>query len=192
MPALSLPFDPEKLPRAAQAGRAEVGVERLIERASGDTDLAVFVDTLVKDAGGRQLLDAIFGNSPFLGQCLLNEIGFLRDLLDRGPEAMFDDILETLDSRATSDEGQDALMSRLRRAKRRVALLIAIADIADLWPLGQITGSLSKFADAATHLTTAHLLQAAATQGALTLHDTDDPNLGSGYFVLGMGKLGAD
>lgn len=192
MPALSLPFDTETLPRAAQAGRAEVGVERLIERASGDADLAIFADALVKDPGGRQLLDAIFGNSPFLGQCLLNEIGFLRDLLDLGPDAMFEGILGTLDSRTASNEGQDALMSRLRRAKRRVALLTAIADIANLWSLGQITGSLSKFASAATHLTTAHLLQAAATQGALTLHDTDDPNQGSGYFVLGMGKLGAD
>lgn len=191
MPALSLPFDPEKLPRAAQAGRAEVGLERLADRASGDEDLSAFVGVLVKDPGGQRLLEAIFGNSPFLGQCLLNEIGFLRDLLNRGPDAMFDDILETLDSRTASDEKQDALMSRLRCAKRRVALLTAIADITDLWPLSRITGCLSKFADAATHLATAHIMQAAADQGALTLHDSDDPNLGSGYFVLGMGKLGA-
>ncbi len=191
MSALSLPFDPKKLPAAGQSGRAEIGIERLMERAGGNGAPPAFITDLIQDTDGRRFLEAIFGNSPFLGQCLLNEIEFLPELLANGPDTAFRDVVNALSPFLAADDGQDQIMSTLRRARRRIALLTAIADITGQWPLHRITGSLSKFADIATNVATAHLLRTAAAQGALSLNNEENPNLGSGYFVLGMGKLGA-
>ena len=96
MPALQLPFDPTKLPAAGRPERADIGIERFSERASGDAEQSAFAATLIKDPDGRRLLDALFGNSGFLGQCLLHEIGFLQALLKQGPDAAFRDILLAL------------------------------------------------------------------------------------------------
>ena len=82
-------------------------------------------------------------------------------------------------------------MRDLRVAKRRAALLIAIADIAGLWPLERVTRRLSAFAEAALGRAVRHLLAAAARGGEIELADPDDPERDSGFIVLGMGKLGA-
>ncbi|MBL4614903.1 MAG: glutamine-synthetase adenylyltransferase, partial [Magnetovibrio sp.] len=52
------------------------------------------------------------------------------------------------------------------------------------------TGALSDFADAATSVACAHQLRALAKRGKINLANPDDPELGSGLVVLGMGKLG--
>lgn len=192
MPEATMSFDPANLPSAGQPEKAEIGIERLVERYRKDPEHSAYVDRLIADAGGRRLLDAIFGNSAFLGQCLLHELAFLRDLLAKGPDAMFGEVLQSLEPFRADDEGQEQIMTTLRQARRRVALLTAIADIAGIWPLQRVTEGLSKFADTATSIATAHLLRGAAAQGALTLRDAQDPNFDSGYFVLGMGKLGAN
>ena len=192
MPALTYPFDPAKLPSAGQPEKADIGIERLLERTKSDKAQTDFVNTLTGDPNGRRLLDAIFGNSDFLGQCLLHETGFLQNLLALGPDVTFRTVLSSLQPLLTADEGQEQVMAALRRARRRVAFLIFIADISGMWSLQQVTGSLSKFADTATSIATAHLLRTAATQGALTVRHQDDPNRDSGYFILGMGKLGAN
>jgi glutamate-ammonia-ligase adenylyltransferase len=83
-------------------------------------------------------------------------------------------------------------MQELRRAKRRAALTVALADMAGVWPLGKITAALSALAETALGLATAHLLRGAAADGDLVLPDETDPERGSGFFVLGMGKLGAE
>ena len=191
MPELKLPFDPVTLPEASQPEKAEIGIERLVDRYKNDNGQSPFIETLIADSGGRRLLDSIFGNSGFLGQCILQDPAFLQELLAKGPDAAFQKVLLSLEPYRTADEGQDQIMSVLRVARRRVALLTAIADITAMWPLHRVTGSLSKFAGTATSVATAHLLRGAASQGALTIRNPDDPNLGSGYFVLGMGKLGA-
>jgi len=82
-------------------------------------------------------------------------------------------------------------MRELRIAKRRAALLIAVADIAGLWPLERVTASLSDFADAALGAAIRHLLRNAAAAGEIALADDSNVEHGSGLLVLGMGKLGA-
>ncbi len=192
MTAPSLPFDPAGLPAAGQPAKAEIGIERLTERHKNDRRQSAFVDSLVTDLGGRRLLDAVFGNSGFLGQCLLHEVDFLQSFLAQGPDAAFRNVLSALEPLKIADDGQEQVMAELRCARRRVALLTAIADIADMWPLQSVTKCLSKFADTATNIATAHLLRSAEAQGALSIRDPADPNRDSGYFVLGMGKLGAN
>ena len=83
------------------------------------------------------------------------------------------------------------LMARLRIAKRRVALLTGIADMAGVWDLAQVTGALSRFAETALRLACDHLLVKAAGAGSLVLPDPEHPSVGSGLIILAMGKFGA-
>src|SRR6185295_10272903 len=99
------------------------------------------------------LLEAVFGNSPFLGRCVLSEPTFFQELLETDVDSVFTTLLarlhpaELLASAVGRDETM--LMQELRRAKRRAALAIALADISGVWPLEKVTLALSGFAEAA-------------------------------------------
>ncbi|MEI9986907.1 MAG: hypothetical protein WDN69_29355 [Aliidongia sp.] len=83
------------------------------------------------------------------------------------------------------------LMTRLRAAKRRAALVIALADIAGIWSLDAVTGALSALADTALSAALRHLLTQAAAAGQIALAHPDAPETECGVIILGMGKLGA-
>ena len=82
-------------------------------------------------------------------------------------------------------------MRALRRAKAEAALLIALADIGGVWPVERVTRALTDFADAALGAAVRYLLRGAAAQGKLKPVNPANPEQGSGYVVLAMGKMGA-
>src|SRR5579875_3016441 len=88
-------------------------------------------------------------------------------------------------------EPRAARMQRLRVARRRVALLTAVTELAGCWSLEDQTAALSRFAGAAVGAAIRHLLRAAAAARLVTLADPEDPEQNSGLIVLAMGKLGA-
>ena len=139
---------------------------------------------------GQRLLAAIFGNSPFLSGLAVKEWRFLTRLIEGGADPLFDEI--AIETEKPDDLGEDtaALMGRLRIAKRRTALLAAVAELAGIWSLEQQTGALSRFAEAAVGAALRHLLRHAAAKSMVTLPDPSDPEHESGLIVLGMGKLG--
>ena len=180
------------LPPPGDADRARLGFERWRDAAQEieDPDLAAFMRALAVDETGRRLLASLFGNSPFLTQCSLNEPDLLRRLLQQGPEATFADVEGRL-NRDLAGADRAAAMRALRLARRRVALLVALSDMAGWWPLERVTGALSRFADLALAAAIRHLLAAAAAAGEFAPPDPDAPERDSGLVVLGMGKLGA-
>jgi len=188
-----LPFldDLRSLPNPGRPESAEVGRARWLETVGGDdkSDIADFARALVAQPAGAALLDSLFGNSPFLGQAVLLEPAFLRDLLRRGPEAAFETVLAEVAAAGADDRG--GLMRALRLAKRRASLSIAIADIGGVWRLEQVSGALSALADAALQAALTHLLREAAARGQIAPPDPDRAWDGSGLFILAMGKLGA-
>ncbi len=137
------------------------------------------------------LLDALFGNSPYLGEAALLNPDFMTDLWRRGPDAVFDDIASALAAArdgARRGDAPAAVAATLRKLKRRAALAIAVADIAGAWSLEKITGALSAFASGCLQaLTDAILLQLARESGLGIGADPD----AAAFTVLGMGKLGA-
>lgn len=137
------------------------------------------------------LLSALFGNSPFLTDCAVREPEILTSLHEHGPDRTFRAVVDALWHDHADMRQEATLMQALRKAKRQVALLVAVADIGALWTLDEVTGALSRFADTALRLTCRHCLRAAADGGAFTLNDPVDPERQSGLIVLGMGKLGA-
>ncbi|HVK93058.1 MAG TPA: bifunctional [glutamine synthetase] adenylyltransferase/[glutamine synthetase]-adenylyl-L-tyrosine phosphorylase [Mycoplana sp.] len=90
------------------------------------------------------------------------------------------------------DTSEAAVMTRLRRAKRKVAFLTAMADLGRLIDSRQTTRLLSDLAAAAVAAAIDHLLLAAEAGGKLKLKNNGHPSEGSGLVVLGMGKLGAE
>lgn len=182
------------LPGAGDPNLLDVHCQRWQEAGarSDDPELAAFTEAALADAVKSALLRSVFGNSPYLSQSLISDLWFARLLITEGPDAGYRSAYGSVTEQAAlGTETKDALMSRLRIAKRRAALSIGLADIASAWPLERITGALADFAAASLSASCNHLLRAGHEAGELSLPDPETPSTGSGLFVLGMGKLGA-
>ncbi len=139
----------------------------------------------------RDLLLGVADHSSFLWRLIRQDPERLVALVSTPPEAALEQILTDLcgDCDAGGDEAQ--VMRALRRAKQAAALLIALADLGGIWDVVDVTGALTRFADAAVSNALRYLLRVAAHEGKLTLRDAGDPEEGCGVVVLAMGKHGA-
>lgn len=182
---------PERLPRPFDPEAAARLLERFGERDAQAKGFAA-------GAEGGALLAALGGHSPYLADLALREAATLERVLDRGPDQALALALDPL-GRADPAATREQVATLLRQAKRQAALIVAVADIAGLWPLDKVTGALSDLAERTLDLACAHLLLAAAERGELKLprgaagQGRTDPRAigkGSGLIVLGMGKLG--
>jgi [glutamine synthetase] adenylyltransferase / [glutamine synthetase]-adenylyl-L-tyrosine phosphorylase len=181
-------------------GMARPGDERLLalgmsgwEAALGeavDSPRAAAARAWSATPHGQRLIAAIFGNSTFLTGIAIAEWDFLTRLIEEGADPLFEEVAAAADSHADRGENRAALMRQLRIAKRRVALLAAVAELAGNWSLERQMTALSRFAEAAIGAAVRHLLRDAAMRGAIALVDPADPERGSGLIVLAMGKLG--
>lgn len=143
------------------------------------------------DGSTSALLAAIFGNSPYLSQTLIREQRFFPDLACLGYDAGLQHVIETVRAESAAETDAARLMAQLRVAKRRAALVIALADIAGARGLEWVTGALSDFADAAIDIAAHHVVRRAVASGTIEVPDPARPMAGSGLVVLGLGKLGA-
>ncbi len=141
-------------------------------------------------AAAEGILDPVFHHSPYLSRCVVVDPLFAMTLIDDGPDAAFDAAMK-MAAPDIEGESEKDLMTRLRRAKRRIHLTAGLADVSCVWSLEQVTGSLSQFAEAAIRTTCRHLLRALHARERLDLADPEDAETACGLFVLGMGKLGA-
>ena len=164
MPALHVPpkaFDPARTARVKEA-LAETGF-----------------------ASGEPLLDAVFGNSPYLGRLAQREAGALGEYFAAGPETVLNAAI-LLAHAAERAQSETQAMKELRTAKRRAALAIAMADIAGLWDVNRVTRELTRFADACVGAALRWLLKQEAGRGGSTVAEKD-----CGLTILAMGKYGA-
>ncbi|MGE4063946.1 MAG: bifunctional [glutamine synthetase] adenylyltransferase/[glutamine synthetase]-adenylyl-L-tyrosine phosphorylase [Rhodospirillaceae bacterium] len=134
------------------------------------------------------VLDSVFGNSPFLGKLLDDHPDVLADFAASGPDAVFEKICANVAAADYPDIA--AAMPSLRIARARAALLIALADITECWTVDRVIEALSDFADRCVKSAVRLLLRTAHTNGLIKLENPDDPQQGSGYVVLAVGKLG--
>jgi glutamate-ammonia-ligase adenylyltransferase len=181
------------LPKPADANAAAIGLENWHDRAGrhADPEVQRFACEYAADPAGRALLEAVFGNSPFLTQTLLADIGFARRMLTADWNVTMAELIADLRRDLSGERDMARLMSGLRIAKRRAALVIGLADITGAWPLERVTGALSELAQTALQLAADHLLRKAGDAGLLVLPDPEQPSVGSGLIILAMGKFGA-
>ncbi len=130
-----------------------------------------------------ELLAGAAGCSPFLKGVMLREAAWLRAALAQEPETAFDAAIALPE---TGDPG-----SGLRVAKRRVALIAGLADLAGVWSLEEVTGALTRFADAATDRALKYHVGLEITRGKLPGMGVDDIATAGGAVALAMGKMGA-
>jgi glutamate-ammonia-ligase adenylyltransferase len=110
--------------------------------------------------------------APFLKGLLRGRRHVIEGLHAGGPDAAFVAALALADDPAI-DVGE-----RLRLARRDVALVVALADLAGIWPLERVTAALSDFADRSIDIAIAAAL---AERGAAN----------AGLAALALGKLGS-
>jgi glutamate-ammonia-ligase adenylyltransferase len=134
-------------------------------------------------------LEPVFGAAPYLASLARREPRMLGDILAAEPGARLEDILARTAAAAALD--LDAASAELRRLKRELHLLTALADLGGVWELDQVTGALTRFADAAV---AAALTVAAKTEleaGRLTRLGEGAAGPVPGWFCIAMGKQGA-
>jgi glutamate-ammonia-ligase adenylyltransferase len=137
----------------------------------------------------RALTDVIADGSPYLFDLIAASPARWAGLLMCDPHARLAALLA--DMTAAAAEEQAAAMRIWRRAKAEASLLIAAADIGGAWDLAAITRALTQVGDTAVGAAVRHVLAEAAREDGLVVPDPAQPELGSGYFVLALGKMGA-
>ncbi len=137
------------------------------------------------EQGVGDLLAGTGGCSPYLKGLCEKEQAWLAPALDDA-EAEIEALFDTL--RATAP---DQLASALRRGKRRVALLAGLADLGGVWSLEEVTGTLTRFADLATHLAIRACVGHELPRGKIPGKTEEDAETGAGMVALAMGKMGA-
>ncbi len=146
---------------------------------------------LLRETAVLQVLSATVAASPFLARLMLSDLDRLDRLLRAPPEAAFQLAGERLGGQMTKAATLPEAMSYLRQYKCEIALLIALADLAGIWTVAEVTEALSDAADLTIGLAVDLLLSRAAAAGDVVLAEAEHPSLKSGYIVLGMGKHGA-
>src|SRR5581483_10980285 len=125
--------------------------------------------------------------SPYLARLALRRPEMLAGLLAADPDAELQGLIRDAESVAELDLAEAP--AALRKLKASLHLLTALCDLGGVWDLDQVTGALTRFADAAT--------RAALALAARSLADRMAPiepgPAGSlpGLFVIAMGKMGA-
>lgn len=124
----------------------------------------------------RALVQGVAGCSPFLSGLMLKEQAWLSNLWGTAPEMALDDLLSDI----AAIEGDPSV--GLRRAKRRAALLVGLAEIGGVWPVMVATEAWTRVADA--------VLDRALAWG-LARHGKGPVTGDGGLVAIAMGKMGA-
>jgi [glutamine synthetase] adenylyltransferase / [glutamine synthetase]-adenylyl-L-tyrosine phosphorylase len=139
----------------------------------------------------RALIEAIASSSPYLWDLARADPDRLVAVLQSDPDARFASCLASAGRKVRAAASQPDAMRLLREAKSEAALLVALADIGGLWDVMRVAAAITELADCAAGAAVHHLLCGAVSAGHLVPSDPGRPEIGSGYFVLAMGKMGA-
>ncbi len=164
---------------------AERGLSRVLEKDRDGALAALFS----AEPRARALLYGVFGASPYLADLSARDPARLARLLTSDPAERIETLLAETRGLSCADETE--VMRRLRLIKQEAALLIALCDLSKAFETMQATQALTRIADATLSAAVAFTLREAQAAGRLELADQRNPERGSGWIFLGMGKQGA-
>ena len=174
-------------PLPADEEQAQIGFERWRNLVLENRDPIAFANS----PQGHATLSALFGNSPYLSHLACKHPGLVIDSVQSPLENIVDGLIRAIPEALPPTAPEHRIMGGLRQKKAEIALAIALGDLSGRWPLEKVVGALSQFAERAVQTTVHHLLADLAAKGILRLGPDRDPMAGTGFIVLGMGKLGA-
>lgn len=131
------------------------------------------------------LIEGMAGCSSFLQSLCVKERAWLSEVF-ADPDAAFAAVLEDV-----AGFPLDEVAPRLRQAKGRVALLVALADLGGVWTLTDVTGALTDFADLAVAQALRAALLPELRRRKIPGQDESALEDAAGMVVLAMGKMGA-
>jgi glutamate-ammonia-ligase adenylyltransferase len=175
-------------PRAAVEAAASVAewLAGIKASAAGKT-----LNLLIAQYGAlAALLNGIAEAAPYLWDLIRADPARFVAVLTHDPDDAMAVLLAKARSTAATARTSAQVMRILRRMKAHGALLIAVADIGGVWPVPRVTQALTAIAELALRCAVRHLLGDAVRRGKLRVPDAADPERGSGYIVLAMGKMG--
>ena len=138
-------------------------------------------------AANDDLLLQVFAASSFLTRIIRTQPAWLVELAENSPAEICIASLQLVEN-AAAVETRDELMTQFRQARQKIALTTALADIAGIWGVDEVTAMLTRLADTAIQSTMDWLLDEAVKAGELTAPVAAE---NSGLIVLAMGKYGA-
>ena len=157
-------------------------VPRAFDRSLGDETRNLLSDATPEQA---ELIAGTAGSSPYLKGLMDRERDWLAEALNQ-PDQALAQVMQ-----AAAALPPDQLKPGLRQAKRRVALLTALADLAGAWPLEKVTAALTDFGASAADLAAKAEIAALIRRGKLPGTVEDDIQTAAGMIILAMGKMGA-
>jgi len=112
MPALekfSFLDEVKQLPAPSNHDFLQIGLENWAEQCGQNPEFSNVANELGNSKVGSQLLAAIFGNSPFLSQCALNDLEFFTYFLRNGSKKALKFIYEELAKSAPPEVDQSLI-----------------------------------------------------------------------------------
>lgn len=149
------------------------------------------ISDLLDQSFTRNILLGIAEFSPYLFELARADATRLIKLLSCDPEQHLTLLIENTSRAVFAAGGEADVMHLLRRMKAEAALLIALCDIGEVWPVMRVTSALTELAVASVQSALRFLLRQEVARGRMTAVDPDHPETGSGLIVLAMGKMGA-
>ncbi len=157
------------------------GRDPALERLSGALQRSVV----------RQLLEGIFAGSPYLQMLIERDLLRLQRVLCDPASDQLPRLERELFEHISAAPDIAAAMRALRTFKNEAALLIALADVSGVWTVMKAAEALSRVADVALQGAIRFLLTEATRRGDWLPPDPANPEQGTGYIVLAMGKHGS-
>ncbi|KEQ03184.1 bifunctional [glutamine synthetase] adenylyltransferase/[glutamine synthetase]-adenylyl-L-tyrosine phosphorylase [Pseudorhizobium pelagicum] len=182
----------------------EADVIRPLSQTEAKSAVALLKDAARQEPAIAELLSGDDPLKPFLIAALTLS-PYLRDSAAVSPQliaAALSDPLETVleeliatardcwKPRDGQTPSETEVMASLRKAKRSLSFVVALADLGRIFSARDTTLYLSRFADAAVAAAIDHLLLGGHESGKVVLKDVERPSERSGLIVIGMGKLG--
>jgi [glutamine synthetase] adenylyltransferase / [glutamine synthetase]-adenylyl-L-tyrosine phosphorylase len=136
----------------------------------------------------RGFIDFIGAHSGYLSRLLEQHPDVMEAFLRGEAQAFCDALIAEIRTHLPEDIKPERARAYLRQCKQRISLMAALADIAGMWSLFEVTHVLSDFADACA----CYALEQVYRQ-AIPKHQWVERvamSASSGIVLLGMGKLG--
>jgi glutamate-ammonia-ligase adenylyltransferase len=124
-------------------------IDSLTKALGASPELAPAAKLLRDQPKVRDLIAGALACAPYLAAIAQRDPALLADCLSRDPDVHLEQASVELAAAAEAAKTPKEAMTALRRYKRRIALLVGLADLGGVWPTEAVLRAMSVAAEAA-------------------------------------------